>query len=555
MNNGKSSGSGKKNKKATVAHTDRKVRLIVMASITAAVFITFSYIAYFTGLPAKVLTGVNVCGERITVCELNYQYQSVYNNYLTTLSNYGYSTDSFDEDAVMDETTGQTYREYFYMSAAKKLQSIIVLNKAAEKSDYKFESVEKQVDDFIDNIRTYASLYSMTADKWLANTYGSGSTVRSVSNYLRRELQAEEYQAYLMQTQFIVADDAVQALYDAAPDDYDTVTFHAYFISAGLSGTETDADKATLLATSADKAQAIVDASSSETGFVSACEFAAGDDGADSFADGADPTLIEEYSKTVIGYYYPELSDWLFTGSRQAGDKTVIESTSGTYAVYFVSRQLDQTPAAAYRSISISYYGDTDEEISASLKEAQDTAAKYMASITDDASFGSLVKKYSEDTSTMTTGGLVSGVLEQDLIDDAQDAADTAAEAAAATATVTPTPTPTPTTTESGALDGVIDQATSGSDSDTTDSTVITSTPLSEWLFSEDRVAGDMTVLTDETASTVTLYYFVSAEPQWMADAKTSMASDEYQTWVTDKIEAAGDSILLHPRLIDFATY
>lgn len=554
MNNGQSSGLGKKKKKATVAHTDRKVRLIVMASITAAVFITFSYIAYFTGLPAKVLTGVNVCGERVTVCELNYQYQNVYNNYLTTLSNYGYSTDSFDVDAVMDETTGQTYKEYFYMSAAEKLQSIIVLNKAAEKSGYKYEAVEKQVDSFIDNIRTYASLYSMTADKWLENTYGPGSTVRSISNYLRRELQAQEYQAYLMQTQFVVSDDEVQTLYDAAPDDYDTVTFHAYFISAGLSGTETDTEEADLIAASAESAQAIIDAATDETAFVSACEVAAGDDGADSFADGEDPTIISEYSKTVISYYYPELSDWLFTADRQAGDKTVIETTSGTYAVYFVSRQLDQTQAAAYRSISISYYGDTDEEIAASCKEAQDTAAKYMDSITDEASFVSLVKKNSEDTSTLTEGGLVSDVLEQDLIDDAQEAADTAAEEAAAAATVTPTPTPTPTT-EAGALDGVIEQATSGTDSDTTDSTIITSTPLSEWLFSEDRVAGDMTILTDETASTVTLYYFVSAEPQWMADAKSSMASDEYQTWITDKVSAAGDEILLHPRLIDFATY
>lgn len=488
--NRKKNVSSRKNTKKTLIQTSTKYKILAAGIITCTVLLCGGYFAHQTGLPAKLLTGATVAGESVKVNELNYHYIEVYNMY----TQYGIITSKEDLTKVYDEATGQTYGDYLYEVAAKNQQNIVLLNNEAEKAGYKSVSAQIQVDEYIDTLRTYASSNKTTADSVLQSQYGRGLTVRDLKTFMKRELVAQEYADYLKQTQFNLTQDKMKAMYDAAPADYDTITFNSYYVAAAYDSTATDAQKAEAVTAAAASAQAILAASTDPQSFRDASEADAGTDGAASFADGADPTVYADTSKAdITNYYSADMADYLYADSRAAGDKTVITTDAGAYAVYFQSRQLNTAASVSYRSMLL-----TDVDIAAVKAKAEG----YQSSVTDEASFIDLVKKYSDDSSTAISGGLKSSVTAASIATDA------------------------PTESEAA---------------------------LSAWLFAADRKAGDMTII--ENVDGVTLYYFQKSLPSWESVLFESNVSTEYTNWYTALAAVEGNGYTLNMGAVEFATY
>ena len=482
--------SSKKDTKRNLVKASTKYRILVAAIITFVALVCGGYIIHQTGVPARILTGAAIAGESVKVNELNYHFNEAYSMYYQ----YGIITSKEDLNKVFDEATGQTYRDYLYDVAAQNQQNIILLNREAKKEGFAAESAARKVDEYITSLRTYAKTKNTTADNILKSQYGIGISVRDIKSFMTRELAAQEYTEYLKQTKYSLTEDQMKALYDASPSDYDTVTFNAYLAAAAYDATATDTQKATAVALAQTQAQAILDAATDAKSFRDASEKAAGTAGASQFADAADPTIYEKTAKSdVVSYLSTDAADYLYSADRKTGDKTVITTDKGAYAVYFQSRQLDTDPSVSYRSLLVS---DTD------VAAAKTKAEGYQASVKDESSFITHAKKYSDESTTAIKGGLTSNV--------------TAASINSAA----------PTEQESA---------------------------LKAWLFSADRKPGDMTII--ENVDGVTLYFYQKTLPSWEGTLLTANAAAEYKTWYAALIAEAGNGYTLNMGALKFATY
>ena len=500
MENAKKNISSKNNNKKVLLNDQVKRKLLIAGIIAAVVIICGGYFTYMTGVPAKILAGATVAGQEIKVNEFNYQYFQVYNSYI----NYGSITKETNLDSVMNTTTGQTYREFIYDQTAQKLQKMILLNDAAKKDGFKPVTVERQIKGFVASARSYAKTKKQTADQILKSRYGAGSTVRDVEQFMRRELTAQEYTAYLMQTKYSLTTDEMTAMYTKSPSDYENATFHFYIFPGSSDATATDADKKAALDAAKKLAQGVVDTTTDAKSFRDASAKAAGAAAATQFADNADPTLYSNITKATISASNTDLSDFLFSADRKPGDTTVLTSESGAYAVYFESRQLDETPSVSYRSLildSAAPLGATADKVQAAVDKATAKANEYKTQITDENSFIGLVKKYS-DINSAFSGGLVSGVTAASLVSDTE-----------------------------------------------TDETKA----LSAWLFAADRKPGDMIIIPG--TDTVTLYYFQQSLPAWQETIFEGNVSTQFDTWFKGLAAEAGNGYSINVGNLKFATY
>lgn len=500
MESTKKNVSAKKKTKKVFVSSSAKRKILMASIISVIVLVCGGYFSYSIGLPAMVLSAGKIAGTDIKVDEFNYHFSEIFSTY----SQYGIIPEDVDFDSVYDPTTGKTYREFLYEQTAAKIQNIILLNEAAKKDGFKPQSVDRQVDAYIESIREYAKTYNRTADQVLTSRYGRGATVRSVMQYMSRELAAQEYSNYLRQTKFVLTQDDMLAMYDAAPSDYNKASFHLYFFPGSSDATATDEEKAAALAQAKETAQGVIAAATDPKAFRDACKEAAGDMAETLFVDDADPTLQENITKSEVMTQNEALAEFLFSADRVEGDKTSIETEQGVYVVYFLSTQLDEIPVATYRSLSIPLNTKIDataEEIQAELDAAKQTADGYMTKVTDENSFVSLVKKYA-DINSASAGGYQDGVTADSLVSEE--------------------------TTEENAA-------------------------LSAWLFSDDRKAGDMTIIPGTYS--VTLYYFVQTLPEWQATLMQTHINTSYNAWMDAYMAEPGNGYTINYDAIKFASY
>lgn len=477
-----------KNQKKPLLGESLKKTLISTLIILFFVITVGGYFIYVTGVPAKVLTGVEIIKtqengktkviERISVNELKYHYALVFNQYYQ----YGYVDQDTDLDSIMPATQ-MTYRQFFFERAAENLRRNVLTINAAEKAGFKPQSVEGTIDYSIQSVRNVAKQYNVTADDYLSRTYGKGMTVKGYAKILRNELTTEEYQEYMKQTDFWLSTQEMQAMYDANPTDFGTATYNYYFFPVTYDETATEEQKATAAAAALESANAVIAETTDAASFRNACEKYAGEEKAGAFEDGKDPTIADGYSKDTTEYISPELADFIYAAGRAKGDKQAIVTESGVYAVYFDSITYDETPTYAYRILML----ENKDALAVNPQDTVDEAAKLterlngiISSTTDEQSFISAVKKNSEDYATKPAGGLKTGVLY-----------DTFAQ-----------------TEEPSEHDKA----------------------LAAWLFAPERKAGDMIII--DNGSYINLYYYVDNIPAWQNTLREKTASDKLSEWV-----------------------
>lgn len=483
-----------KRKKPLLGETIKK-RLISTLIILFFVITVGGYFIYVTGVPAKVLTGVEIIKtqengktkvlDRVTVNELKYNYALVFNQYYQI----GYVNEDTDLDSIMPGTQ-MSYAQFFYERAGENIRRNYLTNAAAEKAGFKPEGVESTIDYSVDSVRKTAKNYNITADEYLMRTYGKGMTVKGYEKVLRSELRTEEYQEYLKQNEFWLTSEEMQAMYDANPSDYGVVTFNYYFFPATTADTATDTEKKDAADAALKSANAVIAETADAASFRDACEKYAGEDRAVAFADGADPTRATDYTKETALYIGTEIADYIFAPGRIKGDKQVLVTETGAYAVYYDSVKFDTTPTYSYRVLSIENTAALDVDFQKTLDEAAAITSRLEAiksSITDEKSFVTAAKKNSENYSTKPAGGLTAGVLY---------------ETYAAT------------------------EEPSNHDK-----------ALAIWLFSADRKAGDMIIIPNE--SYINLYYYVDVIPAWQSSLRLSNASKKLSEWI-DAQDAGG---------------
>ncbi len=514
-------------KKKTKKHmkTSTKNRAIVTTVIIVLVLLVFSYFAYTTGLPAKVLPGAKIVQtvdgkektlERIKIVEMNYYFQKA----VSQLSQYGLLSDSSSLDEVYNPDSGQTYRDMLWENAANTVQSQYMLMEEAKKSGFKASGADMFADSQVESLRETVTYYntirgtSMTADQYLQNVYGPGMTVHIFHDIVEREAEVTEYQSYLRQTQFAPDAAAIQAKYDEDPQAYQLCQYQAYFVAADIPEGATEEVKKEKLDEALAKAHELCDNCKNEVEFQVRVSTNATEEYRERMANGEDPTTFKDITKSGAMNMSEEFAEMCFNPeTKEYTSMAFIDSQqTGAYATLFQKVYLDEEPTASYRVISLT--DDLLGDISKTLEEKAPSHQKFhaqleqlMGQVNSEEDFIRLAKENTMDADTILAGGYTSGVKDSGF---------------------------KRITTEEGGEAKLPDE----------------DQKLIDWLFDANRKKGDMYII--DCVDSVKLYYFCDCMEAWKTDIYSALDDDNYTTWYNQTTTNDTYSTIVNHGLIKF---
>ena len=384
--------------------------------------------SFFNGHFAAVKIG----DQSYTAAEFSFFYNTTYNNFVSQYGDYiSYiGLDTTKDPADQEYEDGKTWADYFKESAIATMQEITALYEEAQKDGFVLsEEDQASLDSSLENMKTsYTGSGYNSADEYLSAAYGKGCTVEVISGILEKYYISQAYAQQKYDSLTYTSAD-LKAYYEENKNDLDQYTYIAYFAdgsvkedttdttdttepSASPDAAAEDAAKAEAMAAAKKIADAIVDGSSSAETFKVAVFTQSG-------------TEISE-STTQGGSLSSNYADWLKDASRKEGDKTVIESDTGYYALYFVSRNDNSYKTINVRHILIKAVASedgtyTDEAKAEAKSKAETLLAAWQAGDATEDSFAKLANENSEDSGSNTNGGLYEGVYKGQMVTEFND--------------------------------------------------------------------------------------------------------------------------------------
>lgn len=409
--------------------------------IIAALFVVALIVAgiWRSGVIAKNATAVTIEGEKYTAADVSFYYQSVYNNFYNNYyyfaSYMGLDTSTSLKEQTLNETAaswlgteaGQTWHDYFLDQALQQMSCVQNALASAEAEGYTFSpSLEMEYEDSLVTLQAYADSYGMSVAEYLQTYISSDMTEKIYTKHLMRALKYEDYTNSYYQS-LTYSDSEIKSVYDAAPANYDLVSYEIVGIP-GVAESTTDADGNTVEPTEEESAAALEAAE------------AAADDMYDAFLAGetletlakADDSYV--YSNTTdMSYSGDVVTEWLFDDSRKAGDSTVLVSGTTYYVVVFHDRYMDESPSIDVRHILVQpesgtltaedegYEAEQAQLMADAVASAEALLAQWKAGEATEESFAALALAESTDTGSKYAGGLYREVAEGEMVEEFND--------------------------------------------------------------------------------------------------------------------------------------
>jgi len=467
----KSKDGGKKpvrtsNKLATLI----TVLVVVVALIGAGIWWVFSI-----GLPQRTVSALTIGSEQVTAAEFNYYYYS-------QLSYYSIDPTTAEGQTTLNSPYNETYptvADYVKDLSAKEIQRSVLLTQAAAAAGVGLDEADKtQIESYMTNIKNSAASAGKTVENFLISSYGKGMNEAVIRKILERYVLSDKYSTQL-QDSYVFTETDILNYYNDNKDDFDLVSYRSFYIAADIKTGATDEEKKTALAAAKAKADEMNGKISSEADFKEMCIKYAADETEEKKYIDSDASLKEDTLKSSI--YNEDQSKWLFDAARKAGDKTVLESTSGSYVFYFVGREQNTTAQVSVRHILIAADREkaSEADIATAKTKAEQILNQYLAGAKTEDAFAALVADNTEDPGSAATGGLYSNI------------------------------TPTSSYVEE----------------------------FLAWAVDKNRKPGDTGIV--QTDFGFHIMYFVGIDGiQWKIDVKNSLISDKYNAWLEEQVKA-----------------
>lgn len=357
-------------------------------SIVLAVVIAFGAIGgilNFFGVPQKVLkVAVGDSDYSFSVAEFNYYYYNTWYNYQSTAyqyeANYGegmgvsltgydytkipteqeYTDDMSAMTGLSLETLGNpenaTWADAFtYAAISNILQVKYGVEKAAETGIVLTEEQEKEIEDYVSQVRDAASSNDYSLDRWLHSQFGKG-----LSEDLLVEMQTEAYLATAYyeklqkDTTNAITSDEINAEYSKNPDLYDILSARIYIWEPEEADVKDDAtaeEKKAAEEAAAAKTKSGVDAFlkriTDEKSFITEAQKLILSEDEKSKVKAEESTKAEDITYADLEGLSEDLAKWAYDDARKVGDKTAVKSEDGSYTVIYIT-------ATAHKDTSIS---------------------------------------------------------------------------------------------------------------------------------------------------------------------------------------------------------
>lgn len=383
---------------------------LIVAAIAAFVALVVFFTMLSGGYFASHSTAAVVGTHKLSPAMVNYFFkgaQTSLQNQYGDLYSYIIDSDTPLSEQYYDEANGITWADYLTDEGLKTaVRTYSIYDAAVADGATLSEEKQSEIDSTLDNLDLYAQLGNFgSANGYLTYVYGTGCNKQNFREYLELTELAADY-ATNYENSLTYTPEQLAEEYAANPNDYDRVSYRTFFYSySDVQGDDADITDETKSETKA-LAEQMAQSVTGEEQFVELCKENAPADDA-SYYDDDSYTLREDYAYSAC---LPATQDWLFDAARVEGDCAAMESESGYYVVYYISRSTNDFPLVNVRHILISVSDTSDEAAMDDAKlKAEDLLAQYESGDQTEESFAELARTNSADTGA-GDGGLYENV-------------------------------------------------------------------------------------------------------------------------------------------------
>jgi hypothetical protein len=407
---------------------DRLTRWVIGVFIGIIVFTLSALFLMGQGVPQRVLTAVEIGGERIRVNEFEYHYNMSVVNFVEEFGEmmqwFGFDPSQPHGAQMLDAENGYSWKDYFVDQAMNSLLDTVANSREAVGNGLALGDWEHfMIDDYIGQIRANASRNNMTMSRALADMFGRGTSESSLRATLERLVLADMWKEHIIST-FDITEQHIAARYYSNPDEYDTASFHILQLSGNLHH-DCDGDDHTHEHSEEDYEAAFEEARQRAEQMVSRATAANFYALALEHSDLADREWLEENPGSTLTPSFPiaellnhgELGEWLADAARRPGDRTLISDETGHNVLLYVSRAGWPQTGVDVRHI-LFRFDDYEEDIAE--ERAADLLREWRTTGASEDNFASMAELFSGCGSSVN-GGLFTDVLHGDMVPEFND--------------------------------------------------------------------------------------------------------------------------------------
>lgn len=455
---------------------------------------------------------LSIAGHEISIAEFAYVYIIKYNEFLETAKSYINAGRSYPlNPSVMPSEQGCgkyddngneiLWSDYLIDCTADYLNELYILYDLALKEGLKSDTLEEEMDEYMASYKSAAVENKISLDNYLERIYFPGMSEEVIKHQLEVGYYAQLYSDNLIEKYAKQCTDSeIESIYLKGKDAYDCVDLRACkFASSTVKKSEGDTDESYTAKVKKANADAYEEALKMLSFVTDESSFISYASSLDTYksSDADTATKIPASTKPQMDSYQlfdvkkKELTKvsggtWCFDSSRKAGDVAIIGQSASdgtaTYYVIMVTKPQYSPDVITVRQI---LFNTTDssgkalsaDEIKAVKEKAQKIYDEWNSTDKTESSFVALVKKYSEDSESVSSGGLYEGI-----------------------------------------------------------NTGSTATEFDKWCFDKSRKSGDSAV--KESNYGVHLIYFCSSKPKYVNDISETISGDKYSEFLKENKES-----------------
>lgn len=329
---------------------------------------------------------------------LNYQYQSFLNDNASYIASYG--LDPSVSLRNQETSDGQNWFDYMVSQTQKNINEILLLCEKAKELKIELDDADKkQIDDFFVSIKDSAEASKVSEKEYLAANYGKGVNEKDVRTCLElSSLATKAYKETIGKIEY--TDNDILKYFNDNIKDFQMVNYKYYQFAPNTTSEMTTED--------ANKEQAAVKAAAEKLAKAKTPEefdsiltdyLKSQGKKDDEIKKAIAATVLQ--NKTYDSSF--EVSKWAFTKAKLYETYTYVNNMK--YDVYMLTARphKDEGETRTVRHILINATEEND-------KEAKQKAEKILKEFNDgdrtEESFASLVQRYSEDSGSVSAGGL-----------------------------------------------------------------------------------------------------------------------------------------------------
>lgn len=420
------------------------------------------------------------------------QYRSYVQNNYYYLSYLGLDTSKSLKSQNITGNDNMTWFAYFMNVAKNQVNELVALASMAQEKGMSLDEDEvKEIEDTMKAIKEAAASNGYTSvNKYLSQYYVTGVTETAVRKCLELQYLATKYYTELTDS-YTYTDEEIDKYADDNPEKFLKFDYIYYTFKSEAKTDATDAEKKEALAAAKAKADELKGKITDDKSFLELItemekakeEAEKKDETGTSATSGSGTSDKEEkdYTKDYVreGAAYTKDSDltkWVDGKDRKVGDVTIIETKDSSdnvtgYTVYYLTKTFYKddyaTKNVRHILLGVGSYGDYASKDEAK-KKGEEILVEFRKGAADEAAFGELAKKYTND-SNADKGGLYENVKKDVMVE-----------------------------------------------------------AFNDWIYDESRKPGD-TGIVETTYGQHVMYFVGDGDAAWKVDAKDNLKSEQYE--------------------------